>query len=147
MISCLVKDLIWWINNSRSIDSSFSLEGSLVLISIRGWALACDTCILFSQLNIPFYIQYIQSNFNQFQEFYKILNRSNMSDSSSPPRRYWNGTVGARYEHPNVWMNGGVRSTAPSAPWSGWDADKKRRVRLPLLPYPIPVHPHLIYTD
>ncbi|EEA22820.1 hypothetical protein TMatcc_001677 [Talaromyces marneffei ATCC 18224] len=52
-----------------------------------------------------------------------------MSDSSSPPppRRHWNGPVGARHEHQNVWMNGGVRSLAPSAPWSGWDADKKRR--------------------
>ncbi|RAO66994.1 uncharacterized protein BHQ10_003006 [Talaromyces amestolkiae] len=50
-----------------------------------------------------------------------------MSDSSSPPRRHWNGSVGARHEHQNVWTNGGVRSTAPSAPWAGWNADKKRR--------------------
>ncbi|KAF3402926.1 hypothetical protein DPV78_004340 [Talaromyces pinophilus] len=53
--------------------------------------------------------------------------KSNMSDSSSPPRRHWKGPVGARHEHQNVWMNGGVRSTAPPAPWSGWDADRKRR--------------------
>jgi hypothetical protein len=50
--------------------------------------------------------------------------------SSSPPRRHWNGEVGARHEHQNVWMNGGARSPATTAPWAGWDADKKeRRVR------------------
>ncbi|OKL64063.1 hypothetical protein UA08_00163 [Talaromyces atroroseus] len=47
--------------------------------------------------------------------------------SFSPPRRHWNGEVGARHEHQNVWMNGGARATAPMAPWAGWDADKKER--------------------
>ncbi|CRG88004.1 hypothetical protein PISL3812_05028 [Talaromyces islandicus] len=46
---------------------------------------------------------------------------------SSPPRRHWNGEIGARHEHQNVWMNGGVRSPAGPAPWAGWDADRKRR--------------------
>lgn len=63
-----------------------------------------------------------------------------MSDSSSPPRRHWNGSVGSRHEHQNVWMNGGVRSTAPSAPWAGWNADKKRRVRSPF-----PSNPQLTF--
>ncbi|EED15238.1 conserved hypothetical protein [Talaromyces stipitatus ATCC 10500] len=51
-----------------------------------------------------------------------------MSDNTSTsPRRHWNGQPGARHEHQNVWLNGGIRSTAPSAPWAGWDAHKKRR--------------------
>lgn len=64
-------------------------------------------------------------------------------DSSTSPPRHWHGQVGSRHEHQNVWMNGGVRSTAPSAPWAGWDADKKRRVRSPSLQN---THPNYVLT-
>ncbi|KAL1985245.1 hypothetical protein VTN96DRAFT_8161 [Rasamsonia emersonii] len=46
-----------------------------------------------------------------------------MADS---PRRHWNGSVGDRHEHQNVWLRGGVRGPAVSSPWAGWDAYRRR---------------------
>lgn len=43
-------------------------------------------------------------------------------------RRHWNGSVGDRHEHQNVWLRGGVRGPAVTSPWAGWDA-YRRRVR------------------
>ncbi|KAL1965948.1 hypothetical protein VTN77DRAFT_5081 [Rasamsonia byssochlamydoides] len=42
------------------------------------------------------------------------------------PRRHWNGSVGDRHEHQNVWLRGGVRGPAVTSPWAGWDADRRR---------------------
>lgn len=107
------------------------------MVLIKGWVLSCDTSILFSKYIIQTTIQsnHTTTSTSDILNIFKYTQskKSNMSDSSSPPRRHWNGPVGARHEHQNVWLNGGVRSPAPPAPWSGWDADRKRRVR-PLTP-------------
>ena len=57
----------------------------------------------------------------------------------SSPRRHWNGDLGARHEHQNVWMNGGARSPATTAPWAGWDAQQKER-RVRFFPFPPFLH-------
>lgn len=53
--------------------------------------------------------------------FLGILNLSEatfytMSDDNT--RRHWHGTSGDRYEHHNVWMNGGAKSPTTRAPWA-----------------------------
>ena len=37
------------------------------------------------------------------------------------PKRHWNGTVGNRHEHQNVWMIGGARAPAQISPWAGME--------------------------
>jgi hypothetical protein len=47
------------------------------------------------------------------------------------PKRHWNGTVGNRHEHQNVWMIGGARAPAQISPWAGME----RRVSSISLPF------------
>jgi hypothetical protein len=42
------------------------------------------------------------------------------------PKRHWNGAVGDRHEHQNVWLNGGVKSPAVTSAWAGWDSHRRR---------------------
>ena len=39
-----------------------------------------------------------------------------MSDDNT--RRHWHGSPGDRYEHHNVWMNGGAKGPSIRAPWA-----------------------------
>ncbi|KAJ9300957.1 hypothetical protein DTO271G3_2121 [Paecilomyces variotii] len=43
---------------------------------------------------------------------------SNITPSApSPTRRHWNGAPGDRHEHHNVWLRGGIKGPAQTAPW------------------------------
>jgi hypothetical protein len=50
-----------------------------------------------------------------------------MSDGPEPPKRHWHGTVGDRYEQPNVWVIGGAIHTPDRRPSTDMD---DRHVRL-----------------
>ncbi|GFF28789.1 hypothetical protein IFM51744_00650 [Aspergillus udagawae] len=44
-----------------------------------------------------------------------------MSDRPEPPKRHWHGTVGDRYEQPNVWVIGGAIQTPDRRPSTDMD--------------------------
>jgi len=53
-------------------------------------------------------------------------NNNNSGETPTAPRRHWNGIIGDRHEHQNVWVSGGVKGPAVISPWAGWDAHRRR---------------------
>ncbi|OQD64568.1 hypothetical protein PENPOL_c007G02349 [Penicillium polonicum] len=47
-----------------------------------------------------------------------------MSDDNT--RRHWHGSPGDRYQHVDVWMNGGAKSPTGRAPWAMPITDNRR---------------------
>jgi hypothetical protein len=47
-----------------------------------------------------------------------------MSDDNT--RRHWHGNPGDRYQHLNVWMNGGAKSPSGRAAWAMPSTDARR---------------------
>lgn len=53
-----------------------------------------------------------------------------MSDDNT--RRHWHGSPGDRYQHVDVWMNGGAKSPTGRAPWAMPITDNRRVGHVPL---------------